>query len=258
MQAMIFAAGKGTRLKPLTDLLPTALVPVADKPLIQRVMDALAGAGAEQVVVNVHHHAGQIRNFLTLAAPSYPFCIDISDETEGLLETGGGIRTARHLFRSATEPVLIHNVDILSNVDLKDFYVQSKGNDATLLVSERDTQRYLLFSGDMRLVGWTNVATGEVRSPYPDIAALDGDKEAVARRFAGRRFAFSGIHTFSPSLFPLMEGWGNRFPIMDFYLRHCAEADIRGVVKRDLRLLDVGKMDTLATAEDFLRELHRK
>lgn len=256
MQAMIFAAGKGTRLKPLTDVIPKALVPVGDKPLIQHVMDSLRCSGVEHIVINVHHHAGQIRNFLELAQGHYPFTLSVSDETDALLETGGGIKKAIPLFHASEEPVLIHNVDILSNVNLAQFYSESKGNAATLLVSYRQTQRYLLFDDTMHLVGWTNIATGEVRSPYPDIASMTGNKEAVAERFAGSMFAFSGIHAFSPLLFPLMEQWPDRFPIMDFYLKHCAEVRIKGVVKRDMRLLDVGKLDTLATAEEFIQNIN--
>lgn len=260
MYAMVFAAGMGTRLKPLTDVIPKALVPVAGKPLLQHVLDRLCEAGAQKVVVNVHHHAAQVRNFLQLAQRAYPCELVVSDESQCLLETGGGIRKARGLFANACGPVLIHNVDILSNVDLAAFYEQSVGHDATLLVSDRVTQRYLLFDSDMRLVGWTNVSTGEVRSPYPDIKAMDGDRNAVMEHFAmggignghGSMYAFSGIHTFASSLFPLMDMWPERFPVMDFYLRHCAEADIRGIVKPDLKLLDVGKIDTLAKAEDFL------
>lgn len=252
---MIFAAGKGTRLKPLTDVIPKALVPVGDKPLLQHVMDRLEETGVRNVVVNVHHHAGQVRNFLELSGRAYGFSISVSDETDRLLETGGGIKKARPLFGDTTEPVLIHNVDILSNVSLREFAMEAKGCDAALLVSSRKTQRYLLFGQDMRLVGWTNVATGEVRSPFPDIKAMDGDAEAVARRFRGRMFAFSGIHLFSPALFPLMDGWGDRFPIMDFYLHHCADVCIKGVARSDLRLLDVGKLDTLAAAEEFLQSI---
>lgn len=255
MQAMLFAAGKGTRLKPLTDVIPKALVPVGDKPLIQHVMDKMQQAGMDQVVVNVHHHAGQIRNFLRLAEPHYDFSVAVSDESDALLETGGGIKKARGLFKSKEDPVLIHNVDILSNVDLAEFYEEGRNADAALLVSWRETQRYLLFNEEMRLVGWTSIATGQVKSPYADIMAMDGDKEAVAKAFKRRMFAFSGIHTFSPALFPLMDKWQERFPIMDFYLKHCAEVGIKGIAKQDLRLLDVGKLDTLAGAEDFLKSL---
>ena len=157
MQAMIFAAGKGTRLKPLTDVIPKALVPVGDKPLLQIVTERLVDAGADNIVVNVHHHAGQIKNMLWMMAKAYPVDIRISDESMELLETGGGIKKARPLF-NADEPVLIHNCDILSDLDLRAFYNDSvqSGAAATLVVSERKTQRYLLFSSDMRLVGWTN------------------------------------------------------------------------------------------------------
>ena len=179
----------------------------------------------------------------------------VSDETEQLLETGGGVKKARKLF-DENEPVLIHNCDILSNLDLKAIYEQSKtsGNAATLVVSERKTQRYLLFSENMRLVGWTNITTGEVKSPYPEVKALDGYTDvSVITDSALRMFAFSGIHAMSPAMFPLMDEWPDRFPIMDFYLRYCAEHDIRGIFRSDLKLLDVGKLDTLASAEDFLK-----
>lgn len=234
---MVLAAGKGTRLKPLTDIIPKALVPVADKPLIQIVLDRLAEAEVDSVVVNVHHHAAQIKNFISLASHSYKFNIGISDETQELLETGGAIKKARPLF-NALEPVLIHNVDILSNVNLVDFYKQSIPNDATLLVSVRKTKRYLLFNEDMQLVGWTNIETGEVKSPYPNVHEL-----------AKHQFAFSGIHSFSPTLFPIMEQWPDRFSIIDFYLQTCAKAKIKGVVKDNLKLLDVGKLDTLQTLQ---------
>lgn len=253
MQAMIFAAGKGTRLKPLTDVIPKALVPVGDKPLLQIVTERLVDAGADNIVVNVHHHAGQIKNMLWMMAKAYPVDIRISDESMELLETGGGIKKARPLF-NADEPVLIHNCDILSDLDLRAFYNDSvqSGAAATLVVSERKTQRYLLFSSDMRLMGWTNIQTGEVKSPYPEITRHNG---RTGMDWAGEglgMFAFSGIHCLSPEAFPLMDAWPDRFPIMDFYLRHCADVKVRGTLKPGLKLLDVGKLDTLAAAESFL------
>lgn len=249
MQAMIYAAGRGERLKPITDLIPKALVPVGEKPLLQMVLDKLASAGVNHVVINVHHHAEQIKNFLLLARKAYDFEISVSDETGDLLETGGGIKKARRLFKNLKEPILIHNVDIIHNVDLKLFYERAQGNDATLLVSERKTNRYLLFDDDMRLVGWTNTDTGEVKSPYLEKGMPDG-KPFKAENF--KKYAFSGIHVFSPTLFLLMDLWPERFPIMDFYLKHCADRNIRGIVKQDLKLLDVGKIDTLAEARSFI------
>ena len=285
-QAMIFAAGMGTRLKPLTDVIPKALVPVGDKPLLQIVLERLLDAGIHDVVVNVHHKAGQICNYLRLLETYYDVRISISDESEQLLETGGGIRKARSLF-DAEAPILIHNVDILSNVDLGAFYDSIGDADALLLVSERKTKRYLLFDEEMHLVGWTNIETGEVKSPYPEIAALSGDKESVMERFGlspsgslpreggerglafsssgslptgegggrGLMLAFSGIHAFSPRLFADMEQWPEKFPIIDFYLNRCAERKIKGYLKSDLQLLDVGKLDTLASAESMAPHL---
>ena len=240
-QAMIFAAGLGTRLKPITDTMPKALVPVAGKPLLCHVLQKLQQAQVERVVVNVHHFASQIVDFLR-DNPPQGLDIRISDETEQLLETGGGIKKARPLFDSAS-PVLIHNVDILSNARLEMLYrVQG---DAVLLVSDRPSSRRLLFDEDMRLVGWRNMNTGEVRSPHPWVKEAD-DNHRLAR------LAFSGIHLFAPSLFPLMDGWPDRFPIIDFYLSACASMAIRGVSQTNLRLLDVGKLDSLEQADAFI------
>lgn len=236
-QAMIFAAGMGTRLKPLTDVMPKAMVPVGDRPLLQIVMERLISVGVTHFVINVHHKAGQIRNFLNIYQKANPdLSISISDETPQLLETGGGVRKAASLF-VPDAPVLIHNCDILSNIDLQSVY-DAPQYDATLIVSQRKTQRYLLFNDDMRLVGWTNIATGEVRSPFPQL-----DPKQC------RMYAFSGIHILSPSLIDAMQSYPERFPIMDFYLENCDKFDIRGMAVDNLQLLDVGKLDTLDLAE---------
>lgn len=160
-QAMIFAAGLGTRLKPLTDRMPKALVPVAGEPLLAHVIRKLKAEGFTRIVVNVHHFADQIIDYLH--THDFGVEIHISDETSKLLDTGGGIRHAAHWFETDS-PVLIHNVDILSNANLSQLY-DSAVADAALLVSDRVTKRYLLFGEGKRLVGWTNVETGEVRSP---------------------------------------------------------------------------------------------
>lgn len=244
MQAMIFAAGLGTRLKPLTDRIPKALVSVGGEPLLKRVIFQLKDAGFTRIVVNVHHFSQQIIDYLR-ENDNFGMDIRISDESEKLLETGGGIRKAWPLFNQ-TEPILIHNVDILSNVNLKKFY-QMESQDmiaARLMVSERKTKRYLLFDDSMRLVGWTNIETGEVKSPYPDLNPKDY-----------KMYAFSGIHMVAPLLFPLMEEEPDKFPIMDFYLKHCDKVRIEGYVKNDLKLMDVGKQETLKEAEAFLKSL---
>lgn len=239
---MIFAAGLGTRLKPLTDTMPKAMVPVAGSPLLEHVLLRLKACGFLRVVVNVHHFSQQIIDFLR-ANDNFGLDLSISDETAQLLDTGGGLRKAFPLF-NANSPVLLHNVDILSNVDLTSFYDHSQEADATLLVSERKTQRYLLFDEDYRLRGWTNIATGEIRSPYP-----------LLNIGAHHRYAFSGIHVVSPRLLPLMENFPEKFGIMDFYLQACDKADIRAHVSQDLRLMDVGKLDTLSEADRFAESL---
>lgn len=247
MQAMIFAAGLGTRLKPLTDTMPKAMVRVGGEPLIKRVIDNLAQFGVDRIVVNVHHFAEQIISYLE-QNDNFGIDIRISDETEALLDTGGGIKKAAPLF-APESPILIHNVDILSNVNLQKLYAVAScqgqmSADAVLLVSWRKTKRYLLFDETMRLVGWTNIETGEIKSPYPN---LDPKKCQM--------FAFAGIHVVSPSLLRAMDHYPAKFGIIDFYLNTCATHNIVGYVKADLKLMDIGKLDTLAQAEQFLADL---
>lgn len=252
MKALIFAAGLGTRLKPITDTIPKALVPVCGEPLLKHVLMKLAAAGVDSFVVNVHHFADKIVSYLEEEG-RFGLDIAVSDESGRLLETGGGILHARDLILSPEHPdgrFLIHNVDILSDLDIPWFLDSWRpGALATLLVSPRNTQRYLLFDDDMRLVGWTNLATGEIRSPYSD---LDPSKCTM--------LAFSGIHQVSDGIFDVMEseGMGERFPIMDFYLRVCDRHPIYGIQPASLELVDVGKLDTLAVAEEFIRKGARR
>ena len=238
-QAMIFAAGLGTRLRPLTDTMPKALVRVGGEPLLHRVIMNLKSAGFERIVVNVHHFAEQIIDYLK-TNDNFGLDIRISDESDALLDTGGGIRKAAPLF-DPSSPILIHNVDILHNVDLATFYESAISHDATLMVSKRQTSRYLIFNDDMRLRAWINIKTGEVK-PQP------------FQSTEGLRAAFSGLHVFSPRLFPLMAEWPDKFGIIDFYLDACHKADIRGIINTDLRLLDVGKLDSLSEAEQFVNK----
>ena len=243
-QAMIFAAGLGTRLRPLTDTMPKALVRVGGQPLLWHTLMKLKAAGFERIVVNVHHFARQIVDYLA-ANDNFGLDIRISDESRMLLDTGGGIKKAAPLF-DANAPILIHNVDILSNVNLARFYDEADGHDATLLVSRRDTSRYLIFDDDMRLTGWINIKTGE-RKPQVNISPLTPHPSPL-------KYAFSGIHVFSPRLFPLMAEWPEQFGIIDFYLSACLTADVVGRLKTDLHLLDVGKLDTLEKAEKFIKQ----
>ena len=241
MQAMIFAAGLGTRLKPLTDHKPKALIEVCGKPLLWHVLNRLKAAGTNRIVINLHHFSSQIIDYLE-ENQFFGLDIKISDETSLLLDTGGGLRKAAPLFDDY-RPIFIHNVDIFSNVDIRQFYLSMSG-DATLMVSTLPSTRKLIFDDDMRLVGWTNTQTGEIKSPYPN---LKPEKY--------HQFAFSGIHTFSPTLFSLMESWPSRFGIIDFYLNVCRDRHIKGFLKEDLRFIDVGKLDTLKEAESFIQTL---
>lgn len=249
-QVMILAAGLGTRLKPLTDTMPKALVPVGGSPLLDINIRKLQAQGYDRFVVNVHHFAQQIIDYVT--QQDYAPLVHFSDEREQLLETGGGLKKARNLFRD-DEPILIHNVDILDNVDYGWFSRQHQTDeDAVLLVSRRKTKRYLLFDNAMRLMGWKNVETGEVKSPYEYVrrTGLSQHSEPL------NMFAFSGIHSFSPRLFPLMDRFPDRFSIIDFYLSVCHRSHIVGVVKEDLDILDVGKLDTLSEANAFIESHH--
>ena len=255
MKAMIFAAGLGTRLKPITDSMPKALVPVCGQPLLYHVITKLVANGYDDLIVNVHHFPDQIIHYLH--SHDFGAKIAVSDERDFLRETGGGIKFARPLLdfstppaaplEMTTEPFLVHNVDIVSNLDLKWLREQHReGALATVVVSERKTQRYLLFDDDGRLKGWTNIATGEVRSPYPDI---DPDR--------CHKLAFAGIHLISPAIFDAFDryGFGDRFSIMDFYLRACADYPIYAAVPPSFRMVDVGKKETLSEAERVCESL---
>ena len=253
MKAMIFAAGLGTRLKPITDTLPKALVPVGGRPLLEHVARKLKAAGIDEAVVNVHHFADMIEKWIADDAGNENgtgLSMQVSDERAELLETGGGILKARPYLQGCGS-FLIHNVDILSNLDINRFVSQMHEDAlATLLVSNRETSRYLLFDPQtMHLVGWTNVKTGEVKSPYPDL-----------RPESCVKMAFSGIHVISDKVFEVMEQYvkekglheqscNPRFPIIDFYLSVCAKCPVQAVVADDLQLIDVGKLDTLEQAE---------
>ena len=245
-QAMILAAGLGTRLKPLTDTMPKALVPVGGKPLLEWNIRKLQAQGYDRFVINIHHFAQQIRDYV--AQQDYAPLVHFSDETNQLLETGGGLKHAQDLF-SDEEPILIHNVDILDNVDYGWFARQHQSDeDAVLLVSQRKTKRYLLFDNAMHLMGWKNIETGEIKSPYEYVRRTGLSQHGEPLNM----FAFSGIHSFTPRLFPLMDRFPDRFSIIDFYLSVCHRSHIVGLVKPDLNVLDVGKLDSLEQAEKFL------
>ena len=241
MKAMILAAGMGARLKPLTDTTPKALIPVGGKPMIEHLILKLKLAGVNQIVINIHHLGDQIIDFL---AQNNNFGIDIqiSDERDYLLDTGGAIKKAQP-FLDGDEPFLVHNVDILSNVDIQQLYQThiETNSLATLLVSKRDTSRYLLFNKENQLCGWHNKETGEIKSHFPDF-----NPEIYAQ------YAFGGIHILSPKIFEWMDEWTGKFSIINFYLSIAAKTDIHAYPMDELRLLDIGKPNALEIATDFL------
>ncbi len=248
MKAMIFAAGLGTRLKPLTDTMPKALLPIAGKTLLQWQIEKLRNAGIREIVVNVHHFADQIIDYLCLN-DNFGCRIVVSDEREQLLETGGGLYKAKELLCDGSKaPVLACNVDILSNIHIEDFKkAYSPDMLGLLVVSPRQTQRYLLFDTGLRLHGWTSIATGEVRpAGLPDADTF-------------RRLAFSGMQILSPVIFENMETTiaqkGCKFSLIDLYLNLCATQPLYGYIPAGYRMMDVGKIDQLATAEAFASTL---
>ena len=241
MNAFIFAAGLGTRLKPLTDTMPKALVPVAGKPLLAHVVEKLKKAGCKKIVINIHHFGDMIIDYVK-SQNNFGIDIVFSDERQMLLETGGAIKHAVELL--GNEPFLIHNVDILSNVDIKALWEEhlNSGSAATLLVSKRSSSRALLFNSEGNLTAWTNKNTGEIKTPYENVE--------IARL---EEFAFSGIHVFSPQLFKYFGEYPEKFSIIDFYLNTCKDEEIKAYTQEGLQLLDVGKLDSLEKAEEFVR-----
>ncbi|MCM1451569.1 MAG: nucleotidyltransferase family protein [Clostridium sp.] len=244
MKALIFAAGLGTRLKPFTLEHPKALVPVGGIPMLQRVILKLKAAGITQMVVNVHHFSSQIIEFLR-GNDNFGVDLAISDETAQLLDTGGGILAASK-WLEGSGPVLVHNADIVTDFDIArmaDCHCRNAA-DATLLVADRKTSRYLLMDDGMRMRGWTNVNTGEVK--MHEVEGCGSDISLL------NKFAFGGVHVLSQSIFASLRqyaGGREAFPIMPFYIDFCARIKIMGYApKEDYRWFDVGKPESLALA----------
>lgn len=275
MRAMIFAAGLGTRLKPLTDTLPKALVPLAGKTLLQWQIERLKAAGITDIVVNVHHFPDMIINYLR-DNDNFGCRIAVSDERDMLLETGGGLRKAKELLTSspnsliASSPILICNVDILSNIDLptllKAYNPEEMG---VVVVSPRETQRYLLFDETNRLCGWTNIATGEVR-PASLVSSLNilpptGEADLQAKptyqlqRSDLSPLAFSGMQVLNPRIFDVMDKVvaekGDKFSLIDLYLSIAEKEILRAFIPENYRMMDVGKIAQLSEAESFAASL---
>ncbi len=240
MKAMVFAAGLGTRLRPLTDSCPKALVKVAGRHMLERVIGRLAGAGVNRIVVNVYHHASMIKDFLA-GVDIDGVDIEVSDESDCLLDTGGGILKARR-YLDGDEPIIIHNADILTDFDLREMVESHLGGGATatLLAMRRQSSRYLLFDAETgRLEGWENVKTGEVRPAGLDVARFEA-------------MAFGGVQVLSPSVFDYLERYdaGPKFSIIPFFVDNCKEMEIKGFMpSRDYLWHDIGSLEKLKAAE---------
>jgi len=238
MQAMILAAGLGTRLKPITDEMPKALVEVNGKTLLEIAIRNLIENDFRRIVVNVHHFADKVKDFIdknTFAADIF-----ISDESDLLLDTGGGIKHAQKFFDDS--PILVHNVDIISNLNLKEFYQFHLSDDAlaSLVVSNRESNRYLFFNDDNILCGWQDVKKEEKILVRDDVKL--------------HQLAFSGIHILNPHLiesFPKEEV----FSVIKAYLKIASTEDIQAYVSNDLRWIDVGKIDSLEKAEELIKNI---
>ena len=257
VHGLIFAAGLGTRLKPLTDTMPKALVPLAGKSLLQWQVEKLRDAGITDIVVNVHHFPDMIMDAIR-ANKGWGCNISVSDERDMLLDTGGGLRKAKDLLMSNVQcpmsnesPILACNVDILSNIDLCALLRAYDPNTlGTLVVSDRQTQRYLLFDEQNNLRGWTNIATGEVR---PE--SISNLQSPISNY---RKLAFSGMQILSPRIFEHMNEVvaekGDKFSLIDLYLSICEESLsplLKAYVPENYKMMDVGKIDEIKKAEQF-------
>ena len=263
MTAMIFAAGLGTRLKPLTDTMPKALVPLAGKPLLQWQVEKLRDAGITDIIVNVHHFPDMIIEAIR-ANNGWGCNITISDERDQLLDTGGGLRKAVHRtpYTVHRTPILACNVDILSNIDIRALVNEYNKLSSLqggvggrlsglLVVSERETQRYLLFDEQDVLRGWTNIATGEVKP-----SALSHQPSEF------RKLAFSGMQILGPEVLDRLDEMPqDKFSLIDFYVHLCEQNDqsvLRAYVPENYRMMDVGKINQIEEAALFAEKLQKK
>lgn len=237
MEAFIPAAGLGTRLRPLTNHKPKALVEVEGKTLLEMAIQRATALGATRVVVNVHHYADLVIDYIQ--QKHWETEVLISDERDLLLDTGGGLKKACSLF-SGKEPVMIHNVDVIASFDyhaLIDAHTHSN-NLVTLAVSHRNTSRYLLMNTHKELKGWTNTKTKE-------ILPISVDPNNLIPR------AFSGISIVNPQLFQLLPSAVHPYPIIPEYIKLLSSHTIGCYEHPAHQWLDVGKPETLALAHQM-------
>lgn len=239
MVGVIFCAGLGTRLKPLTDTIPKALVPLAGKPLLQWQVEKLRDAGITDIIVNVHHFPDMIIDVVR-TNEGWGSNILISDERNQLLETGGGLKKIiNEQLKIFNNPILACNVDILSNIDLRALIsAYERTGVSQLVVSDRQTQRYLCFDEQNHLCGWTNIATGELKGRD------------------GCHLAFSGMQILNTGILSLLkEMKEDKFSLIDFYLRNMQHMPLHAFVPTNYRMMDVGKINQIEEAERFAENL---
>ena len=239
-KAMIFAAGMGTRLKPYTDYTPKALVKIKGKSLLERNIDYLRSFGIKEFVINTFHFSGQIHLFLSRYRDS-DIKVHVSYEENGPFETGGGLAHASSLLKGDDRPFVVMNADILTDLNLGNMYDYHISKDplATLAVTTRSSTRNFLFNDKMHLSGWKNNKTEEVKI-VPSFSTLENLMP----------FAFSGVHLIHPRIFDLMPSVGS-FSITDTYLSLAAQQTIIGYNHTGDLVLDVGKPDAIAKAEEL-------
>lgn len=240
MKALLLSAGLGTRLKPFTDNHPKALAPVNGRSLLEWNIRNLQRFGIYDIVVNVHHFASQIIALLE-QENGFGSHIEISDERDVVLETGGGLKKAASFFEHEND-LLVMNVDILTNADIGSLIMQHRkgGALASLAVQQRTSSRYFLFDREMNLNGWENVQTGE-QKPAELPPGLD-------------QFAFSGIQVLRQELIPKIKREG-KFSLVDVYLDLCISENIKGLDHTGDLLLDVGKPESLMKAEALFKNI---
>ena len=246
--AMILAAGLGTRLKTLTQDKPKALVELNGKPLLQHCIENLIANGFYHIVINVHHFGEQIIDFIK--QHQFDAVIQISDERDLLLDTGGGIVKATPLFKDS-KAVLVHNVDIISDVNLGEMSQQflNSGDDAWLLTQDRETNRKLLFDDENQLVGWMNKSEGSFKWVHPE---NDGPSTGSGT-CSYQEMAFSGLHFFRSDLFAEFEV--KPLSVIDLYLDL---AKTNRIISRPIQpdyWFDLGKPEQLQAAENYLNNL---
>jgi len=234
---MILAAGLGTRLKPLTDSTPKALIKIKDKTLLELQINKLKSEGFGQIIINVHHFADQVKDHLK-ANNFFNCSIEISDESEKLLETGGGLKKASHFF-TVGKPFLIYNVDILSNINLNKLmaFHKASGSIATLAVQDRSSYRKFLFDENMILCGWINEKTGEKIIVKNDQSKLFP-------------YAFSGLQIVDPGIFKYFPN-KDVFTLVELYLAAAKQEKIIGYVHNEDDWMDLGKVENIKKAESL-------